>query len=162
MSSRPLKIDLAVHGRFHAFHLARALKARGHDVRLLTNYPSRVVEQFGVSRADTVTCVTHGVATKAYYRFSRFFRPFNLEPILHQWFGRWVRSKVRRNADLIYIFSGVAEETLKFFRHSKDPQVWLVRGSSHIRVQNQLMEEEEKRSGTPVEKPSAWMISREE
>jgi glycosyltransferase involved in cell wall biosynthesis len=37
-----------------------------------------------------------------------------------------------------------------------------VRGSSHIRVQSRLLEEEEKRCGVSVEKPSPWMISREE
>src|SRR5262249_7837240 len=58
MSTRPnrLKIDVAVHGRFHAFHLARALSRRGHDVRLLTNYPSSIVERFGFPRSRTATC----------------------------------------------------------------------------------------------------------
>src|SRR5262249_11839571 len=124
--------------------------------------PPRVVERFGFPRSHLVTCVTHGVATKIYSRFRRYLRFFDLEPVLHQWFGRWVRSKVRRNADLIYIFSGISEETLKFFRQAKDPQIWLARGSSHIRVQRKLLEEEEKRSAIPVEKPSSWMVSREE
>jgi glycosyltransferase involved in cell wall biosynthesis len=160
--NRPLKIDVAVHGRFHAFHLARALHARGHDVRLLTNYPRRVIEGFGFPRSHAVTCVAHGVASKIYHRFRRYFLSFDMESALHQWFGRWVLSKVRRDADLIYIFSGVSEETLKFFRHVEGPQIWLARGSSHIRVQRKLMEGEEKRSGLLVEKPSAWMVSREE
>ena len=161
-SGRPLKIDLAVHGRFHAFHLARALHARGHDVRLLTNYPSRIVERFGFPRSHTRTCVAHGIGAKIYYHFRRYLRFFDLEPVLHQWFGRWACSKVRRNADLIYIFSGISEETLKFFRHTAGPQIWLARGSSHIRVQRRLLEEEEKRNGIKVEKPSSWMIAREE
>jgi glycosyltransferase involved in cell wall biosynthesis len=85
-----------------------------------------------------------------------------MEAVLHQWFGRWARSKVRRNADLIYIFSGISEETLKLFRHAKGPQIWVARGSSHIRVQSKLLEDEEKRSGILVDRPSAWMVSREE
>jgi glycosyltransferase involved in cell wall biosynthesis len=106
--------------------------------------------------------VAHGVATKIYYRFRRYLRPFDAEPVLHQWFGRWVRSKLRRNADLIYIFSGISEETLEFFRHTEGPQIWLARGSSHICVQRKLLEEEEKRSGMSGEKPSSWMVSREQ
>ena len=35
---RRLKIDLVVHGRFHAFDLARALINLGHDVLVYTNY----------------------------------------------------------------------------------------------------------------------------
>jgi glycosyltransferase involved in cell wall biosynthesis len=161
MPNRPLKIDVAVPGRFHAFHLARALHARGHDVRLLTNYPSLVVERFGFPRSRTVTCVRHGIALRMYQRVPSFLR-LDLEPALHQWFGRWVSSKVRKTADIIYVFSGISEETLQSLQAAARPQIWVARGSSHIRVQRQLLEEEESRSGVQLEKPSTWMISREE
>src|SRR5262249_14880517 len=131
MLNRSLKIDIAVHGRFHAFHLARALHARGHEVRLLTNYPLRVVERFGFPRSHAVTCVAHGVATKLYHRLQRYLRPLDMEPILHKWFGRWVRSNVNKDADLIYIFSGISEETLESFHHLEGPHIWIARGSSH-------------------------------
>src|SRR5215831_9944060 len=103
MSTRPsrLKIDVAVHGRFHAFHLARALSRRGHDVRLLTNYPSSIVERFGFPRSRTATCVAHGIVIRIYYRLPLSVRRvFDFEPTLHRWFGRWALSKVRTNADL--------------------------------------------------------------
>jgi colanic acid/amylovoran biosynthesis glycosyltransferase len=161
MSNRPLKIDIAVHGRFHAFHLARALLARGHDVRLLTNYPSIVVERFGFPRSRTVTCLAHGIASRVSGRLAKFL-DLNLEPPLHQWFGRWVCSTARNTADIIYVFSGVAEETLRSFRAADKPQIWVVRGSSHIRLQEKLLIEEEARTGVRLEKPSDWMISREE
>jgi glycosyltransferase involved in cell wall biosynthesis len=157
-----LKIDVAVHGRFHAFHLARALHEAGHDVRLLTNYPRVVVQRFGFPRSRTLTCVAHGVTTRMFYRLARTLPFFQLDAALHQWFGRWVRSKVRKDANIIYIFSGVSEETLQAFGETEGTEVWVVRGSSHIRVQSRLLEEEESRSGVSVEKPSAWMISREE
>ena len=131
-------------------------------MRLLTNYPSAVVQRFGFPRSRTLTCVAHGVATRMFYRLTRTLRFLPLEAALHQWFGRWVRSKVRKDADIIYIFSGVSEETLQSFGGTERTEVWVVRGSSHIRVQSRLLEEEEKRCGVPVEKPSAWMISREE
>jgi glycosyltransferase involved in cell wall biosynthesis len=164
--SRPmpnrLRIDVAVHGRFHAFHLARALLARGHDVRLLTNYPASVVERFGFPRCRTVTHVAHGIAARIYHSVPQSLRIVGLEAALHQWFGRWVRSKVRNSADIIYVFSSISEETLKSFYGAAGPQVWVARGSSHIRVQRKLLEEEELRTGVRLEKPSPWMISREE
>src|SRR5262245_43276205 len=130
MLRRRLKIDVAVHGRFHAFHLARALHARGHDVRLLTNYPSRVVERFGFPRSKTETFVTHGIANKIYHRLRRYLTLFDPEPLLHERFGRWVSSRLRDDADLVYIFSGIGEETLRKFRNRQAPKIWLVRGSS--------------------------------
>jgi glycosyltransferase involved in cell wall biosynthesis len=38
----------------------------------------------------------------------------------------------------------------------------MVRGSSHIRTQHQLLSEEEARVGTKIEKPSEWAVQREE
>jgi glycosyltransferase involved in cell wall biosynthesis len=38
----------------------------------------------------------------------------------------------------------------------------MVRGSAHIREQARLLEEEEARIGRPVDRPSPWMIAREE
>ena len=159
---RRLKIDVAVHGRFHAFHLARALHARGHDVRLLTNYPLHVVKKFGFPPSQAVTCLAHGIITRVYNRLPKALLPIELEAALHRWFGKWARAKVRTNADLIYIFSGISEETLEGIRHIDGPQIWVVRGSSHIRVQHELLVEEQSRGKVLVEKPSPWMISREE
>ena len=39
---------------------------------------------------------------------------------------------------------------------------WLARGSSHIRTQARLLMEEERRAGVAIDKPSEWMIAREE
>src|SRR5262249_39243877 len=134
-----------------------------HDVRLLTNYPSSIVERFGFPRSRTATCVAHGIVIRIYYRLPLSVRRlFDFEPTLHRWFGRWALSKVRTNADLVYVYSGISEEMLKALRHNERPQIWVVRGSSHIRVQAQLLEEEETRTGVRLEKPSAWIIRREE
>ena len=161
-ASNPLKIDVVVHGRFHAFHLARALNSRGHDVRLLTNYPRNVVAKFGFPSSQTATCLAHGIVTRIYHRLPVALHQIKLEAALHRWFGRWACSKVRKNIHLIYIFSGISEETLKAIRHIDGPQVWVVRGSSHIRTQYELLQQEESRSRSPIEKPSPWMIAREE
>jgi colanic acid/amylovoran biosynthesis glycosyltransferase len=159
---RRLTIDVAVHGRFHAFHLARALHARGHDVRLLTNYPLSTVKKFGFPPSQTVTCLAHGIVTRVCNQLPAALSPTGLESVLHRWFGRWARAKVRTNADLIYIFSSISEETLDAIRHIDGPQIWVVRGSSHVRAQYRFLEEEECRSKVSVVKPSPWMISREE
>src|SRR4051812_31865740 len=36
----PLRIEIAVGGRFHADHMTQSLVAAGHDVRLLTSLPA--------------------------------------------------------------------------------------------------------------------------
>lgn len=48
-----LKIDIVVHGRFHAFRLANGLRLLGHDVLVHTNYPKMIAARFGLP-ADCV------------------------------------------------------------------------------------------------------------
>jgi glycosyltransferase involved in cell wall biosynthesis len=81
---------------------------------------------------------------------------------LHKTFGAWAARNVRDDADLIYIFSGIAEETLNRFHGRASPRIWLARASAHIRTQFELLAEEEKRAGVPVDKPYPWIIAREE
>src|SRR5688500_8529662 len=60
-----LKIAIVVHGRFHAFNLARALLERGHEVTLFTNYPKWAVERFHFPAERVRSFWVHGVLTRA-------------------------------------------------------------------------------------------------
>jgi glycosyltransferase involved in cell wall biosynthesis len=159
---RPRKVDLVVHGRFHAFDLARALISLGHDVLVYTNYPKFAAKPFGLPPERVRSFVGHGLMTRLQRRIDPLKRGFDLEPYFHQSFGRWAAGRVRRNADLIYVFSGVAEEILQLSRETHPCQRWMVRASAHIRTQHRLLCEEEARIGVGIDKPSAWMLAREE
>jgi glycosyltransferase involved in cell wall biosynthesis len=161
-ADRPLRIDIAVHGRFHAFHLARELLAKGHDVRLLTNYPKRIVARFGIPPQHVESYLWHGLLTRLYYRlFNKLGLP-DWDPLLHRKFGRWAAKRVRRDGDALYIFSGVAEEILRALGKDYPGVKMLVRGSAHIRIQHGLLADEETRCGIAVDKPSDWIVAREE
>lgn len=162
LADPPLRIDIAVHGRFHAFHLARALLARGHDVQLLTNYPKQIVARFGIPPQCMKSNLWHGLLTRLYYRLVRKFRLPDWEPSLHRTFGRWAAKRVRRDGDAVYVFSGVAEETLSVLNKDCPGLRMVVRGSAHIRTQHELLADEESRCGMRVDKPSDWIVAREE
>ena len=158
-----MKIDIVVHGRFWAFNFASALIHRGHDVRVLTNYPRMVVEKFGVDRKLCVSNLWHGLSSRVVHHSNRLFRTNFLERQLHSSFGRWAAQGVREDCDVVYCFSGVSEEVLSRIKTlPRSPLGVLVRGSAHIRTQHDLLVSEEQRWGSPVEKPSDWMIAREE
>ncbi len=156
-----MKIAIAVHGRFHAFDLAKALHKRGHDVTLLTNYPRSVCRQFGLDGVCLKTFPIHGLLTRVIGRIWRSVHSPLFEPFLHKLFGRWAARKLRGEQwDCIHCFSGVSEELLS------DPQVrcrtaLLMRGSAHIEEQAKLLREETNRARTGLELPSSWMIDRE-
>jgi glycosyltransferase involved in cell wall biosynthesis len=159
------RIDIVVHGRFHLFAMAEAWLEQGHDVVVLTNYPAWIAGRFGVPSGHVKSLVTHGLATRFASRlpFARFagLREW-LDAFLHRWFGGWAARHVRADADIIIGMTGVMEEVL-----DTRPKGWkgvmaLSRGSSHIRFQDDVLRAESERAGKPVERPTAWMIAREE
>ncbi|MDZ7962630.1 MAG: glycosyltransferase family 4 protein [Aulosira sp. DedQUE10] len=159
-----LKIAVVVHGRFHAFDLVRELIHQGHEVTLFTNYPKYFVEKFGIPRTYVRSFLLHGFLSRIFHRINKLFYLSILENFFCSLFAVWAANKIcQEQYDLIHCFSGVSEEVFKSVPSSKSLKV-LVRGSSHIRVQNKLLEEEKKRSSISVsiEKPSAWMTAREE
>lgn len=152
---------MGVHGRFHAFELAKALWGRGEDVTLFTNYPAFALKRFGVNSAQAKTFPIHGVLVRLRGRLDPHLRWPGLDAMLHRMFGRWLRRELTaRQWDVSYTWSGVSEELLRAPRCAKVRL--LVRGSAHIRTQLRLLTEEQERTGAPQEKPHAWTVAREE
>jgi glycosyltransferase involved in cell wall biosynthesis len=155
-----MRINIAVHGRFYDFHLAAALLRQGHDVQLLTNYPPHSAAQW-FSADRTRGFVLHGLMSRAAGRIAGGEPPQLIEAGLKHMFGTWA---ARHNAadmpDLVHCWSGIAEESLRACR--KQTICTVARGSAHIREQFALLAEEEARVGRKLEKPSSWIIAREE
>jgi glycosyltransferase involved in cell wall biosynthesis len=156
------KIDIVVHGRFFAFDLARELIALGHDVVVYTNYPPFVVAKFGIPAAHVRSFVSHGIASRIHHQVHRWLGFPDLESYFHISFGNWAARSIRPDSDLVYGFSGVMEEILRLPRSVHRGQRWLVRASAHIREQVCLLAEEEARVGSAIDKPTPWIINREE
>jgi glycosyltransferase involved in cell wall biosynthesis len=155
-----MKIAMVVHGRFHGFDLARPLIARGHDVHIFTNYPVWAVRRFGLPGERVRSFWPHGVAARVINRMGLRIEEM-ASPALHTAFSKWAMKKVRRESwDAVHAFSGVAEDV--FRGTSSVPRHLLVRGSSHIRYQLNLLREESERIGIKLEAPSNWMVEREE
>jgi glycosyltransferase involved in cell wall biosynthesis len=156
------RIALAVHGRFHMFDMGRELLARGHDVHVFTNYPRYVVKHFGIPRERVHSFLTHGLATRVCGLVLPARARGLVERVGNGAFSRWTARVVpQRDWDVVFSMSGVAEDLFRALSDRPALRI-LHRGSSHIRTQRQLLEEEEQRVGTWVEKPSDWIISREE
>ena len=157
-----MRIAVVVHGRFHAFDLARELLRRSHEVTVFTNHPAWSAERFGIPRQHVMSCWLEGGLDRLTGVAARRGLGNYPESFLHQWFGRWAaRHLAARPWDVAYCLSGSAEEPLRALggtpclRH-------VVRGSSHIRVQATILEAERRRTGLAYEGPSSWIIAREE
>ena len=156
-----MKIALVTPGRFHAFDLAAALIRRGHDVTVFTNTPAFVARRFGLDPARVRTFTLHGAASRATAAVGSSHLSAFYEPIACSAFGRWsARMLARESWDVIHCWSGVSEEVLASPAASRALTL-LMRGSSHIRTQRRLLDEESDRAGQPLDKPSDWMVARE-
>jgi glycosyltransferase involved in cell wall biosynthesis len=155
------RLAVVVHGRFYAFDLVRELLRLNVDVTLFTNYPRNIVERFGVPRGSVVNCVAHGAASRMLARLPGARSKRLTEPFLHRWFSKWASRAVAADYDSVFAFSGIAEELFTSMTGRKTLRT-LVRASSHIATQSRLLEEEEQRVGRPIDKPSRWMIAREQ
>lgn len=151
-----MKIAFVVHGRFMAFDIASALRERGHDVTVYTNYPKFAATRWGLRKEDVRSFRVNGLL------FRLLIQRHNerIEEWLHRSFGRWAARRVAgRDWDAVYTWSGVSLELLKKPRAGR---TYLVRGSAHIRTQAELLMEEEIRTNSALPKPAAWRITREE
>ena len=156
-----MKIAIVVQGRFHAFDLAKALSARGHDVTVFTNYPLFATRRFGLPDAQVRSFPVHGVLSRAVdYVPARPLKAW-WEPVGHRMFGRWAaRELARERWDVIHCWSGVSEEILRS-GSAGNALTLLMRGSSHVVTQRRLLDEESARASVPLDKPSDWMVARE-
>lgn len=157
--NKAMKIAMVVHGRFHAFDLAKALIKRGHDVQVFTNYPVWAAKKFGLPPERIHSFWPHGVASRIVDKMGLRMVEMTT-PLFHKTFSKWAARQLKGSRwDAIHVFSGVAEE---IFRNVDCPRHFLVRGSAHIREQRQILEDESARTGVDLERPGEWIIEREE
>jgi colanic acid/amylovoran biosynthesis glycosyltransferase len=155
-----MKIAIVVHGRFHGFDLARALLARGHDVRVFTNYPIWAARRFGLSAERVCSFWPHGVAARTVNRMGLRIEDLASRS-LHTAFSKWAMKKVGQESwDAVHAFTGIAEDL--FLGTPGIPRHLLVRGSAHIRHQRDILRDESARTGVRLDSPGDWMVEREE
>ncbi len=158
---KPLKIGIGVHGRFHAFGLAAGLLELGHDVTIFTNYPAFIAARFGIPAARVRGFPLHGTAVRLMERLHAFEKMPGFDALMHGWFGSWLARRLTAERwDATYTWSSVSKEYLECKRVAGARLV--ARGSTHIRRQWQLLQDEEARTGCIIGKPSEAIILREE
>ena len=154
-----MKIAVVVHGRFHAFDLARALIRRGNDVTVFTNYPKWAVRRFGIDPRHVRSCWWRGVLFRIVYSYQKPWK-VDPQPLLNPMFERWtIRELLREEWDIVHVWSGIAEGVLTALRHTRAGCL-LLRGSTHIRAQSAILLEEESRTGVRLDRPSPWIVER--
>lgn len=130
-----MKVEVAVHGRFHAFDLAKGLYRKGHLGTLHTTYPSFAVRRV-TGAGLTLNCAPH---LEVIRRLAQRSTRKDVTDFILQRFGRFVaRNLGQSGADLLVGWSSVTLEAIPVAR-DKGIAVVVDRGASHIGHQNKLL-----------------------
>ena len=156
-----MKVGLSTIGTFHHFDLARELHARGLLAQIYSGYPAFKLKREGLPKGLVTTFPwVHGpyMAFKQRHRLGL--------GVLRAWesldrltFDRFVSSQMG-DVDVFVGLSGSGLNTGRSVQ-ARGGRYVCDRGSSHIRVQNQLTMEEDERWGLAPVGVDPWVMDRE-
>ena len=157
-----MKIALSAIGKFHTFDLARELHARDALTGIFTGYPQFKLRSEGLPQALIHTFPwVHGpyMAFPWKHRLPRAVVQ-HWEHINALTFSTWIT----RNLPECDVYVGLSGTTLEAGKkaHHRGARYVCDRGSSHIRVQDQLLREEHALWGIPYTGVDPRAIAREE
>jgi glycosyltransferase involved in cell wall biosynthesis len=157
-----MKIVLSTIGKFHTFDLARELNSRGALTKILTGYPSFKLVNEGLPKGFIKTFPW---VQAPYMGFP--WRDNLPNSVIQEWenlsatsFGHFVA----RNLPECDLYVGLSGSALPGGKkaHQRGAKFICDRGSSHIRVQDQLMRAEYKLWGVPYAGVDPRVIDQEE
>jgi starch synthase len=157
-----MRVVLSVPGVFHHFALARELAQRGHLARVNTTFPWARIQREGIPRnLVRMFPLIHPLAIVLHRRFHApaWFRE-GMDSATASSFDRFAAATLPP-CDALIAMSGSGLKTGK--KAQARGAVYICdRGSSHIRYQINIMNEEYERWGCPVEERLPSVIGREE
>jgi len=147
-----LKVSIAVHGRYHAFDLARGLFEKGHLAQLATTYPGFVARRFLPPGVKLKSAARFEIWRRLASRFSFLPRP---DPGVSIGFGKFAARTLPDDAQLLVGWSSAIREAIAP-AHARGMKVCVERGSTHILHQARVLRDAAARSivsppGTPAE-----------
>ena len=153
-----MKITVSVHGRFHAFELARGLSQFGYLDQLLTTYPSFMVQKFVGSDVVLKTAPFLELRRRLHSKFNITGNP-GLS--IAKRFGDFSKRHIRKDTD---IFVGWSSASLEAIRPMQElgAKVIIERGSTHISNQTDVLCAAYKEFGLCFNQTDSEIIEREE
>ena len=138
-----MKVAIAVHGRFHAFDLARGLHTRDALSQVATTYPAFVARRWLPAPIRLSTAPWLEAWRRLYGRVPLLPAP---DPALAVAFGRFAARTLPEGADLLVGWSSASLEAIPAAR-SRGMRVVIERGSTHIQHQTEILTAEYARLG---------------
>jgi len=155
--SDSFKVNVSVHGRWHAFELANGLYRQGHLGRLLTTYPGFVARRFLDAGADIRTRPLLELRRRAFDRLRLGSRP---DAAFAARMGAFAAAEAVSGADILVGWSSSVLEAISPAR-AAGMKVVVERGSTHIDHQARILRDAYDRVGLPADLPLPEIVQRE-
>lgn len=154
-----MNVTVSVFGRFHAFYLARELNRHGALDSLITSYPKWATGRWNVPKGRVRSLsVLEGLRRVLPAPVLGFLDERGLP---NEAYDRLAARRLPDDPDIVVAWSGSAERTLRA-GIKKGAVAVVERGSSHIRTQRAILQEEYSKHGLEPDLPLDWVIDKEE
>lgn len=138
-----MKVSISCPGRFHSFNLAYQMERLGLLQQLITSYPSFEIVNYGIPQSKTSTLVYWELLNRSWARISRITRTNRvlLQYQLCQLYDKKAANLIDSRSN---VFIGWSSSSELGFKKAKqlDALTIVERGSTHIEVQTELLNEE--------------------
>lgn len=153
-----MKVTVSVHGRYHAFELAKGLNERGHLSQLMTTYP-----RFAARKVVGASAVIESAPLLEIRR--RFYSRFGVGPKpdlpIAKAFGQFAARHLDPQSEILVGWSSASLEAISPAQASGS-KVIIERGSTHIAAQTEVLQAAYKSFGITFAETDPEMIAREE
>ncbi len=153
-----MKVSVSVHGRYHAFELARGLYGQGHLNQLLTTYPAFAARKAVGRGAPVESAWLLELQRRLYSKFGIGAKP---DLAIAKAFDRFARSHLNPQSDLFVGWSSASLEAIAMAQ-ANGSKVIIERGSTHIAAQTDVLKAAYKDFGLVFSETEPEMIEREE
>jgi len=153
-----MKITVSVHGRYHAFELAKGLHQRKHLDQLLTTYPRFIARKSVGPSALIKSASVLELKRQVYSKFGIGGKP---DLSISKSFGQFSQRQLNRDTDIFVGWSSASLEAIKPAQ-GFGTKVIIERGSTHISAQTDVLRDAYKQFGLFFNETKVEMIEREE
>ena len=136
-----MQVTISVGGRFHAFYLAQQLLKRGYLNQLITSYPKFEVVKYGIPKNKIGSVVIKEVIGRGWEKSPLFLKKiFNPQYLIHELYDK-LASGLYTKSDICVAWSSFGLHTIRKAK-SMGAKTIIVRGSSHMLYQQEILKEE--------------------
>ncbi|MDP6645133.1 MAG: glycosyltransferase family 4 protein [Rhodospirillales bacterium] len=155
--SESFKVNVSVHGRWHAFELANGLYRRGHLGKLLTTYPRLGARRFLDAGVELRSRPLFEFRRRLYQRYHIGVKP---DLAIARGFAKFAATEATTGADLLVGWSSSILEAIAPAK-GNGLKVVVERGSTHICHQSRILRQAYDELGMAAELPLPEIVERE-